>query len=89
MVAISCQAPTWTFVRLQPLELQLHFTKAPILDLRAPTPKDINPSSSWDTSSKDTYPSYFGGTNPKDSNPSYFWGTNPKSSDPILSRHIW
>lgn len=59
MVAISFQAPTWTFVRLQPPELQLCFTKAIILDLGAPTPKDFNPSSSQDTSPKDTNPSYF------------------------------
>ena len=46
MVAISCQAPTWTFVRLQPPEVQIYFTKALIFDLGAPTPKDFNPSSS-------------------------------------------
>ena len=46
MVAINCQAPTWTFVRLQPLENQLCFAKAIVLDLGAPTPKDSNPFSS-------------------------------------------
>ena len=44
MVAISCQAPTWTFVRLHPRKLQLYFTKAPVLDLGEPTPKDSYPS---------------------------------------------
>jgi len=37
MVAISCQALTWTLVRLQPLEHQLYFAKTPILDLREQT----------------------------------------------------
>ena len=31
----SCQAPTWTSVRLQPPEHQLYFTKTPILDFRS------------------------------------------------------
>ena len=44
MVAISCQAPTWTLVRLQPPEHQLYFAKTPILDLGAQTLKDFNPS---------------------------------------------
>ena len=39
MVPICCQAPTWTFVRLQPLEHQLCFVKAPTLDLEAPIPR--------------------------------------------------
>ena len=46
MVAISCQAPTWTFVRLQPLEHQLSFAKAIVLHLGASTPKDSNPFNS-------------------------------------------
>ena len=37
MVAISFQAPTWTLVRLQPLEHQLYFANTPILDLREQT----------------------------------------------------
>ena len=39
MVPICSQAPTWTFVRLQPSEHQLCFVKAPTLDLGAPTPR--------------------------------------------------
>ena len=39
MVPICCQALTWTFVRLQPLEHQLCFVKAPTLDLGAPIPR--------------------------------------------------
>ena len=37
MVPICCQAPTWTFVRLQPPEHQLYFVKVQTLDLGAPT----------------------------------------------------
>ena len=39
MVPICCEAPTLTFVRLQPREHQLYFVKAPTLDLGAPTPR--------------------------------------------------
>ena len=39
MVPICCQAPTWTFVRLQPPEHQLCFINAPTLDLGAPNPR--------------------------------------------------
>lgn len=39
MVPICFQAPTWTFMRLQPPEHQLCFIKASTLDLGAPTPK--------------------------------------------------
>ena len=46
MVAISCQAPNWTLMRLQPPEHQLYFAKAIVLHLGAPTPKDSNPFSS-------------------------------------------
>ena len=46
MVANNFQAPTWTFVRLQPPEHQLCFAKAIALHLGAPTPKDSNPFNS-------------------------------------------
>lgn len=82
MVTISCQAPTSTLVRLQPPENQLYFSKTPILDLGALTPKDFNPSYFWGINPKDSNPSYFWGTSPKKSYPSWFWGTSPKDSYP-------